>query len=244
MLCRYKAHSLKICCLITLFTVGALLGVCTSAGPAYASGPKIRTEPGIFDFGYLPEGYKVFHRYWLINDGEDTLNIIEIKPQCGCTTVPLPSDRIAPADSVPLDLSFDSKNIKGVANKLVRIWSNDTTLYPAIIYFTARVAQEAPSVEIAPPAIHLESIDKLKEMIRLENNSDTPCAIDVISPLPDYLSLKIPSDTIPPRSNVELTVAVGDDAPLGRYEASMTLMLTGPNTHAVTIPVRGIGFMR
>jgi hypothetical protein len=239
-----RTHGFNIYCLAMLMTLGSILGVWMPAVNAHAKGPKIRTQPEIFNFGYLPEGYTVFYRYWVVNDGDDTLDIVDVKPQCGCTTVPLPSNRIAPADSMPLDLSFDSKNMKGVVNKLVRIWSNDTTLYPAIIYFTARVAEEPPSMALTPAAVHLESIDKVEQTIRFENKSDRPYTYQLLSPLPDYLSFEIPADTIPPGSDIEALVTVGEDAPLGRYETSLTLMLTGADTHPVTIPIRGIGFMR
>ena len=109
--------------------------------------PKIRFSEEVFDFGYTPEGLKAQHRYWLANDGDEILLIKRVRPTCGCTTVPLPTDRVNPGDSVPLDLVFDTQKFKGKVHKSVRIDSNEkihtdsATTNQRKIYFTAYVGE-------------------------------------------------------------------------------------------------------
>ena len=41
---------------------------------------KVNLSEERFDFGYLPNNSKVSYTFWLRNDGQDSLEIIEIKP--------------------------------------------------------------------------------------------------------------------------------------------------------------------
>ena len=210
---------------------------------AGAAKPLIRTTPEFFDFGHVPEGQRVFYRYWLANDGDDTLIVASVKPQCGCTTVPLPSDRLAPSDSVPLDLSFDTKNLKGMVNKAVRIWSNDSTKVPATIYFKASVNDPERSIEVTPAAASLTSIDKPEQVIELSNRSNVGYAVGFESPVPAFLNCQFSSDMLAPKGTITMRLTVGKGVPLGEYATSVTLRLEGDVPYMLTIPIRGVGYM-
>ena len=230
--------------MIRLGAAGSLLVIAlVNPGEVKAAKPVIRTTPEFYDFGHVPDGHKVFCRYWLANDGDDTLIVSSVKPQCGCTTVPLPKDRLAPSDSVPLDLSFDSKNMKGLVNKAVRIWSNDSTKAPAIIYFMARVNDPERVIEVTPSAASLTSIDKLEQIIELSNTSNVGYTVAFASPPPPFLNCELSSDSLAPKAAVSLRLTVGKGAPLGDYSTSLTLRLEGDIPYVLTIPVRGVGYM-
>jgi len=227
--------------------IGCLLLACgfaaVSAVTALA-GPKIRTIPETFDFGYVPEGESVSHRYWLSNDGDDTLRIELVKPQCGCTTVPLPTDRLAPSDSIPLDLSFDSKNIRGRVNKAVRVWSNDSTLYPAVIYFTADVADSAQTIIANPPVASLTTIDNPHQVIELSNLTHSAYRVGLATAPPPFLNCEFAHDSVAAGQTLTLTITPGPGAPLGEYRTSITLQCEGELSFPLTIPIRGIGYMQ
>lgn len=206
--------------------------------------PKIATNPESFDFGYLPEGQIVACQYWLVNRGDDTLVIEMVKPQCGCTTVPLPTDRLAPSDSVLLHLSFDSKNMKGRINKAVRIWSNDSTLNPATLYFTGAVADSSQTMIADPPFASLVAIDNPHQIIELTNTSQRPYKVGLAAPAPPFITCEFSSDSVAAGGRVTLKIVPGQGTPLGEYKTSITLQCEGSLSFPLTIPIKGVGYMQ
>ncbi len=45
-----------------------------------AAGPLLKLPEAEFDFGYVPQGSKVTHVFWLYSVGTDTLKIIRVNP--------------------------------------------------------------------------------------------------------------------------------------------------------------------
>ena len=74
---------------VLLFVAGSIVWAGTSAGKQGGT-PKTAGESNYkgkmelsetdFDFGYTPQNNKISHIFWLKNVGEDTLEIINIKP--------------------------------------------------------------------------------------------------------------------------------------------------------------------
>ncbi|HUU45808.1 MAG TPA: hypothetical protein VM118_08745 [Acidobacteriota bacterium] len=66
-------------CAIIGLTVGPAWAQ-EGVAPAEVHKPMLSVPETTFDFGYVPQGAKISHVYWLINTGEDTLFIQDIKP--------------------------------------------------------------------------------------------------------------------------------------------------------------------
>ena len=56
-----------------------LLLVLVFSGLAIA-GPKLSMPQPEFDFGYVPQGAKISHDFWLYSTGDSTLRIIKVSP--------------------------------------------------------------------------------------------------------------------------------------------------------------------
>jgi len=224
------------------FLVGVLL-VLSSSTHAKPGRPKLKLSPSVFDFGYIPQGFKVANRYWLANVGADTLLVSAVKPQCGCTTAPLKKNRIAPGDSVPLDLVFDSKNITGVINKKVTIFSNDSARDSTEIFFTARVQDPDSTLLVEPRFAAFPSIDKRKESITLTNNTESEYRVRLAAPPPEFIKCELSGDRLLPGSSISVILTRGKGAPVGVYETSITLWFDGPIPHPISIPIKGTGYI-
>lgn len=220
------------------------------AGLSVAGEPKIRLPEVTFDFGYTPSGLKAYHRYWLVNDGDDTLKIQRVKPGCGCTTVPLPSNVISPGDSVPLDLEFDTQKFKGKVHKSVAIYSNEmvrvdtATTNVRKIYFTGMIEDSYGPVKVTPPTAYLDTLGKTEQVITIANSSADPLTLSVTSPPPDYLLLQIPNAEVPAAGKAQLVLKPGPQTPIGAYNGSLTLRLEGKETFSLTIPIYGMGYFQ
>ena len=82
--------------------IGCLLLV--GIGVVAMATPKISVSPMEYDFGSIGLGYMVKHTFMLENTGTDVLEIVRVRASCGCTTTDLPTDHLAPGESVPLEV--------------------------------------------------------------------------------------------------------------------------------------------
>ncbi|MGB5106743.1 MAG: DUF1573 domain-containing protein, partial [Candidatus Zixiibacteriota bacterium] len=120
------------------------------AQPAKGPQPRIEIDHDYYYFGYMPFNAIVQHKYWIRNKGADTLQIIKVKPGCGCTAAPISKEHVAPGDSAELKVIFDSKNMIGKMVKEVEIFSNDPNRQAISVKFFALVNQEHQFIRAEP----------------------------------------------------------------------------------------------
>jgi len=66
--------------------------------------PEITVDQPEYDFGSIGLGYMVKHTFILQNTGDQTLEIVYVRAWCGCTATELPTEFLAPGESVPLEV--------------------------------------------------------------------------------------------------------------------------------------------
>ncbi len=86
--------------------------------------PKIELDKVEHDFGTINEGEVVETEFIVKNTGETDLIIANAKGSCGCTVPVWPKEPIAPGQSAPIKVSFDSTNKPGKQNKTVTLTTN------------------------------------------------------------------------------------------------------------------------
>lgn len=125
-----------------LFLALSLLALLTAA--AWAA-PSIHVAMPIYNFGTVLEGYAVTHTFVIENAGDEPLVISGVRATCGCTTTALPTDTIAPGDSVELEATFHTSGFGGrTATKTVNVYSNDPEMPIIVLQLTGQVAASEP----------------------------------------------------------------------------------------------------
>ncbi len=86
-------------------------------GVAAMATPEIHVDQPVYDFGSIGLGYMVKHTFILQNTGNRTLEIVYVRASCGCATTELSTNRLAPGESVPLEVLVvadhgDTKDVK------------------------------------------------------------------------------------------------------------------------------------
>ena len=74
-----RLTAIGFACAIVLLAAGPIWAQ-EGEVPEEAQKPMLSVPQTTFDFGYVPQGVKISHVYWLINEGGDTLLIQNIKP--------------------------------------------------------------------------------------------------------------------------------------------------------------------
>jgi len=118
------------------FVVGLLLSVSTGAlwvsqamaqeaAPEGAIGPKYRCEEPIYKFTGIWSGDPVEHTFIIHNDGDAPLEILEVKPSCGCTVAKEYDSTIAPGQFGRIPVTLKTTNYKNRITKTISVKTND-----------------------------------------------------------------------------------------------------------------------
>jgi len=89
--------------------------------------PKIELDKVEHDFGVIKEGEVVETEFIVTNIGDADLIIADAKGSCGCTVPQPPKEPIAPGQSAPIKVSFDSNGKPGQQSKTVTLTTNTET---------------------------------------------------------------------------------------------------------------------
>lgn len=92
-----------------------------------------------FYFGNVNEGKIVSHVFKLLNKGNATLEVKEVKTSCGCTAALVSDKRIEPGKDGTLKVDLDTKNRSGKLSRTVTIISNDPNEPQKVIVLSADI---------------------------------------------------------------------------------------------------------
>lgn len=90
-----------------------------------ANAPAASFEPTTFDFGEMKQGDKESHTFMLTNNGKSDLIIRRVRSSCGCTAVAPSKSTIAPGETAPIKVTFDSRGKRGRQSKSITVITND-----------------------------------------------------------------------------------------------------------------------
>lgn len=118
------------------------IGVTLSACRAEAAAPRLTLPSKSIDLGVSSPGDKPSGFFMLRNTGSAPLNIIEIKPSCGCTVARLDKKVIKPGGSVKVMVAIDTGGKTGRYAKTIKIKTDDPLTPEAVVEITGTVIIE------------------------------------------------------------------------------------------------------
>ncbi|HZH71059.1 MAG TPA: DUF1573 domain-containing protein [Mariniphaga sp.] len=87
--------------------------------------PVAKFSENSYDFGDLKQGDKKEHTFSLKNEGKSELIIRNVRSSCGCTAVTPSKNVIAPGESAPIKVTFDTRGKRGRQSKSITVITND-----------------------------------------------------------------------------------------------------------------------
>lgn len=91
---------------------------------AFSQEPKLVCNEPLKDFGVVVKGEEVFHSFEIKNEGKADLNILDVRPSCGCTVAE--ADRvIKPGQTGKVKTKLETKDFKGPITKDITVITND-----------------------------------------------------------------------------------------------------------------------
>jgi len=91
------------------------------------------------DFGTMKQGDKKEHIFNLKNEGKSELIIRNIRSSCGCTAVAPAKKVLAPGETAPVKVTFDSRGKRGRQSKSITVITNDPKTPTNIIRISCNV---------------------------------------------------------------------------------------------------------
>jgi len=104
-----------------------------------ANAPVASFEPTDFDFGDMKQGDKKSHTFMLTNNGKSDLIIRRVRSSCGCTAVAPSKSTIAPGETAPIEVTFDSRGKRGRQSKSITVITNDPKNSTATLRISSNV---------------------------------------------------------------------------------------------------------
>lgn len=205
-------------------------------------GPKILLPEKEWDFGYIPQNAAVSHFFTIKNIGDDTLQIIKVRPGCACTYAPLKKDLLAPRDSTLLEVTFSSRNYQGSKNLMVAIFSSDTSSL-SDINFTANIENEFPLFQVEPSQVKFDSLKIEKSSPRkviISNKSASTLQLTVAEKPREFVDFQISKNSLSPKEKTEILLQVNRKATPGPFQTNLTLDFSrGSEKTRYTLPISG-----
>lgn len=105
--------------------------------------PETQIEFGTMshDFGRIVQGEQVSHRFSFRNTGTNPLQIVAVKPSCGCTTPAYTKEAVAPGSEGFVEVLFKSEGQSGTQSKSIQVFAN-TAPRVTVLSFTGEVVKE------------------------------------------------------------------------------------------------------
>jgi hypothetical protein len=247
-----KNFALKVftaICLI-LFTGVSVWAQQGASNQTKSSSPNEKEEPSrakisfsetIWDFGYVPKTGKVIHTYKIKNIGEDTLVIVKVRTTCGCTSVPLPKERLASGEIADLEVVFDpSKVTVEQTQKKVQVLSNDPNQPFAEVKFNAKIGKTNSLVKVTPACINFDTLSYgsgRTQNLTIENISGEKLSLMRTEGPGENIDLELTDRVLKPGESIKVEIKLKDNTPPGNLNASFTLDFECSKVARVSVPV-------
>jgi hypothetical protein len=135
------------------------------------------TDRSEVDFGEVRQRQELHHRFTLTNATTDVLHIRDVGTSCGCTVAELPVRELASGTSVTLDVTWDTRSMRGRAAQVVGIsFARADSPEPETLVLTLR-AEVRPSVRASSDQLEFDRRTPASQSIGFERADGGPLQI-------------------------------------------------------------------
>lgn len=168
---------------VILFSTVCIAFAANGLSPLHAAeAPKIEFQSTTYDFGKIKQGEVSRHDYVFTNTGNATLEILAVKPGCGCTTAGEWDKKVEPGKTGSIPLQFNSTGFGGSVSKSATVTCNDPAKSNVVLVLSGTVWRP---VDITP-AMAMFQIDgdsqtNQTKALKIVSNLDEPLTISEVT---------------------------------------------------------------
>ncbi len=229
----------------TIATVTLLLLILTSCAVGEpseepAGSNRLVYSEQVFDFGHVGIDFKLYHTYYIVNNGAEPVPIKSAATSCDCSHIRTTDSQIDPGDTAFFHLDFSTRNYYGPTTLSATVELDDPE-YPKVkFYYLSTIGQWYGNLKPKPFSLFFLPGAGARD-ITLENR-----AYDQISwELADCSHTTFDIDMIKPEAargeTLTIKVTPAEGLASGTYSSSFTLHVTTAENQKpviLTIPVK------
>ncbi len=205
--------------------------------------PKVEIASPNHDFGEQWVGGQLKHTFEIKNVGDKPLNVLNVKPSCGCTLAGKYDKLIAPGATGKIPVSVNSTKLFGKFKKTIRVTTNDPTNQNATLSISGVIKH---FVTVAPRSANFRQIKPAEEKdftLKLTNNGEQPLELTLSKPqigpsLTAELVEKVPG------KEFELIVHARPPYKEGRLSGAINIKTNNPKQNDLKIRISGTALAR
>ncbi|MBI3415983.1 MAG: DUF1573 domain-containing protein [Verrucomicrobia bacterium] len=215
----------------------ALLAECVAAAEAAKTNaaPRIEFSELIHDFGKVTTTEPLRHDFIVTNTGNAVLQILEVKPGCGCTTAGTWDKEIQPGKTGRIPIQFNPANYSGPVTKSVTITCNDPAKSISSLQLKADIWK---ALDIQPTYVQFLPVEdeatNETRIVKITNRTDDPLTLELQSA--SNPAFKTELKTVQPNKEFELhiTFAGSTLTNIGSISSQISLKTSWPNQPVVS----------
>ena len=229
-----------------LMTLGALL-LAPVQLPAQTKAPKLDVPEKVKDFGTVPQGTMIHATFKLVNEGTAKLTVKAVRPTCGCTVAEFDKE-VAPGRAGLVKATVDTTAFTGPITKSILVLTDDPET-PTISLVVKAIVK--PYLEVLPrPIVRFNTVrgEAVEHEVKVVTDDAVNFKVTRAESSVPYITA-----TIHPLTGDEMVAGkykrqygiklrLGEDAPIGAINATVTLHTTHP--HAKTLKIKVFGVVR
>lgn len=227
-----------------MFALAGALGISVSsqaqtnppsvaASPA-AIGPRIEFAELNYEFGKVDSGEVVKHDFVFTNTGDQTLEIKDVRPGCGCTTAGNWDKQVEPGKTGKIPIQFNSGGYSGVVHKPVTVLCNDPTKQSLSLGLQGTIWR---AFEIIPTYAVFNLMPEVQtnqtQTVRIISNNDQP--VTVSDPACNNPAFKTELKTLREGKEFELRVTIDSSQIPGTTSAPITVKTSSDKMPVISL---------
>ena len=199
--------------------------------------PQFNVKAPIFDFGSVKQGAKITHEFVLENAGNLPLEIQKISPACGCTAAELSNKTIAPGQSEPLKVTFDTDGFHGPKDKTVRIYSNDPKEPMKVLRIKGIIMRD---ITVIPSRIYFGEVrfaGKNEKILKVILDNPSSVLVKKVTSDSEFINVsheKLKNNT---QHSGNIIVKIKQNAPIGQLRSRISIKTNSKENPVIVVPV-------
>lgn len=214
-----------------------------AAAPAVFAQPKATLPEPIKDFEIVSKGDVIVHDFAIRNEGDAPLEILDVRPACGCTVADYTST-IAPGESGTVHAEVETSAFNGPIAKPIAIFTNDPENPKLQLVVKAHVK---PYIAVVPGYarfiyVQHEETGTLSQSIFAEDGSDIAIVgieypEDLVSV--EYREAQQEEKVVTDGRQWKVDVTILPDSEVGALREMVKVKLDHPKQQEALIPISG-----
>ncbi len=201
------------------------------------AGPKIVFEGAEYDFGRSKAGEPIRHTFYFTNTGEATLELMNVQPQCGCTTAGDWSHKVEPGKSGSIPIQVNTANLQAAPIlKTVTVTCNDHSSPSSSTIVLKLKGTIWKPVDVNPVfAVLGPTADspQCSTIVKVVNNMEEPLELSAPESTQKAFTAEVKTNT--PGKNFDIVISSVPPFATGPVQGQITLRTSSSNMPLITV---------